>query len=296
MDAPRLLQPAPPAPTSAEGDHPARAPWGVLEILTALLVTFAALVGVTGMLMLLRTAGLVPRGKPEDEPAVAIVLVVAQVLLDLGGLAAAGLLSLGKYGLGLRAWGLRRERPLALRACAATLIASYLALALYARLVDVLGLKDLKPENNVPRALFEDPVVLPFTVLLVVIVAPITEEMFFRGFVFRGLLRRFGVPGAAVLSGLLFSAIHVTSADLIGVLIPFAIIGVLFAVLVARTGSLWNSILVHLSFNLTSTMLAVVGGEAGVVAGLGAVVALFLGLNAWLQATARPLGLSGGVR
>lgn len=47
----------------------------------------------------------------------------------------------------------------------------------------------------------------------------------------------------------MFSIIHVNNTDLIGLIVPFTIIGFLFAGLAARTGSPWNSILVHFAFN-----------------------------------------------
>jgi membrane protease YdiL (CAAX protease family) len=53
-------------------------------------------------------------------------------------------------------------------------------------------------------------------------------------------------------SGLLFSLIHFNGLDTIGLIVPFTVIGFLFAWLVYRTGSLWNSIAVHSLFNSVS--------------------------------------------
>jgi membrane protease YdiL (CAAX protease family) len=72
--------------------------------------------------------------------------------------------------------------------------------------------------------------------LLVGAVAPLAEELFFRGFVF-GALRRYGFPVAALVSGLAFGGAHVTSSP-IGFLLPLAALGVILCVIYERTGSL----------------------------------------------------------
>jgi len=48
--------------------------------------------------------------------------------------------------------------------------------------------------------------------VLVVIVAPICEELFFRGLVYKGLRRRFRFAGAAGVSGLIFGLAHLQEA------------------------------------------------------------------------------------
>ena len=100
-----------------------------------------------------------------------------------------------------------------------------------------------------PEELFRNTSVVPLALFMVVIIAPLTEEMFFRGFIFHGLWSRFGFWPAAVGSGWLFAMVHVTGRDRIGLIVPFTILGILFAALVRRTGSLWNSIAVHFLFN-----------------------------------------------
>jgi len=95
--------------------------------------------------------------------------------------------------------------------------------------------------------LFESRAVLPFVGVVTVLTTPVVEETFFRGFVFGGL-RRYGFFWAALSSGLLFSAAHVS----LGGLIPLALVGMLFAWSYTRTGSLWTAIYAHLFFNLVS--------------------------------------------
>jgi hypothetical protein len=74
---------------------------------------------------------------------------------------------------------------------------------------------------------------LGFYALALVVTAPITEEITFRGFIYRGFAAsRLGVAGAVVLSSLIFTAIHI-QYDLItlaGVLATALLLGTVRAV------------------------------------------------------------------
>mgnify|MGYP006433290787 CR=1 FL=1 len=88
----------------------------------------------------------------------------------------------------------------------------------------------------------------PFPVLLavtVVVLAPLAEEVFFRGFLFAGLAKRFSWPIAAVLSAFLFALLHVQPLAVA----PLFLLGLLFAVLYQRSGSIWPAILLHATLN-----------------------------------------------
>ena len=83
------------------------------------------------------------------------------------------------------------------------------------------------------------------TVLLVVLVGPAAEEIFFRGFCFAGLVGRWGFWGAAGASSALFGLAHVDPA-LMG---PAFVSGLVFAWAYWRTGSLWPVVLAHVARN-----------------------------------------------
>lgn len=252
-------------PPASDRDALARAPWGVMDMVVAVILTFV--IGAVALLLRLVALAVlgVPAADAEHDPTGVTTALVAQALLDLGAVAAAALMSIGKYHLSFRAWGLRERKPIAWGASGAVLVASFLALILYSAVVQALGLSNLKPRQDVPQSLFDFGSVVPLTVLFVVAIAPFAEECFFRGFIFNGLRRHLGMIGAALVSGFLFAAIHLsngTPSELVGLLIPFTIIGFMFAILVARTGSLWNSILVHAAFNLVG-VIGYLGSKAG---------------------------------
>lgn len=85
-------------------------------------------------------------------------------------------------------------------------------------------------------------------VLVVGLVAPVCEEILFRGVVFRILWKRLGRPGAFVLSAILFSAAHMDLAHAL----PLAAVGMVLAWLVSRSGSLYPGMILHALINTIS--------------------------------------------
>jgi uncharacterized protein len=92
------------------------------------------------------------------------------------------------------------------------------------------------------------------TVFLIVVAAPITEETLFRGLIFGALRKSAPFWVAAVASGVIFGAVHLTSGDLAvaGILTVF---GVILAWLYERTGSLGPPILLHMINNSLAVAL-----------------------------------------
>jgi hypothetical protein len=80
----------------------------------------------------------------------------------------------------------------------------------------------------------------------IVLVAAVTEELLFRGFIQRIFQRNMSGPVAVVLAGILFSLSHFNPPVIPGV----AALGILFGYLFYRTGNLWYSIAAHGIYNL----------------------------------------------
>jgi len=99
--------------------------------------------------------------------------------------------------------------------------------------------------------------------ILFVVVGPVAEEIFFRGFAYQTLRRRFGEPTAMLGSSLLFSLAHGRLLAAPGL---FAI-GLVFVRLYQRTGTLVTSMAAHAIHNalLLLILLAAVtfGGTGG---------------------------------
>ncbi|MBV9789452.1 MAG: CPBP family intramembrane metalloprotease [Chloroflexi bacterium] len=73
------------------------------------------------------------------------------------------------------------------------------------------------------------------------IIAPVVEEMLFRGLLYQWLRNHIGAVGAILLSGAIFSAVHFISV----LLLPLFVIGVLLAAVFEWTRSLWITITLH---------------------------------------------------
>lgn len=138
--------------------------------------------------------------------------------------------------------------------------AAYAAIALYSIVVALLDeltgtdLSDLMEGNPLPTGDYD----LLIWVLLgigVVVVAPFAEELFFRGLIFRALDVVWPTALAMLVSGLAFSLLHLN----LSVLVPFTLIGIVFAWSFRRSDSIWVPIAAHATVNGVSFILTVAG-------------------------------------
>jgi len=89
---------------------------------------------------------------------------------------------------------------------------------------------------------------------VLVLLAPIAEELFFRGYVFRYLRGVSGRRTAYLVSVLLFAGLHLHPAALA----VYALYGTAFAWLTERTGSIVPSTLAHVTVNGTALLVALI--------------------------------------
>lgn len=127
--------------------------------------------------------------------------------------------------------------------------------------------------------------------VMVIAVAPVVEEVFFRGFLYGALRSRLGIWLAAGLNGALFGVIHFNfeGAEALLLLPPLALLGFLFCLVYERTGSLLPVIGMH-AFNNTVAYAAQADGgwQVSVVAGPLVLLACVLAPRL-LARTPRPL-------
>jgi uncharacterized protein len=105
-------------------------------------------------------------------------------------------------------------------------------------------------DDQLPKQLGADSstVAMLAVAFLVAVVAPVAEEFFFRGYFYRSLRNWRGVWPAAVGTGIVFGAIHGSSADP-AFLLPLAFFGFALCLLYEKTGSLYPGIAVHCANN-----------------------------------------------
>ena len=99
--------------------------------------------------------------------------------------------------------------------------------------------------------------------VVVVTLGPITEELLFRGLLLSALLRRMRPFAAVLVSALVFAAAHLPDLHWLWYGVPnLALLGIAFAWLRLRSGSLWPAIVAHACNNLLvmATLFTANGG------------------------------------
>lgn len=231
--------------------------WGLAEV-----AGVATLVVVTLPLLVSLTGGIEVRFESL------LVAILVQSALFIGGCV---YVVRFRYGLPLRALGYQPERWPA-RLLVGVLVGVPLVLAVH-RLVQPASvyLLGLLIGHDRARALAAreeamNPIVqaLPplgegervaAMALAVVLLVPLAEETFFRGFVYPALRRHLGVGGAAWLSGLFFAAVHLQVVNFL----PILLLGAALAITYERTGSLLSVVAIHGLNNLVALVFAYTG-------------------------------------
>ncbi len=279
---PRPVGAAPERPDGAPpgGARPGWRPWtGILALVS----------GLAGALMGALVLGVVAAaGGASLSDLPGWVNVASTIVQDVAFIAAALLFARTwatptPAQFGLRPAPVRRSLGLAVLAW----IAFYAFTAIF---VAALGLhpseEDLQDQLGV-----HGTVGLAALAVLVTVVAPVAEEFLFRGYVFTALRNWRGIWPAAVITGLLFGAVHAGGSDP-SYLVPLAFFGFVLCLLYARTGSLWPCIALHCANN--SVAFGVSQGWSWQVpllfAGALALIAVLAraAVRAWANRTTRP--------
>ena len=109
----------------------------------------------------------------------------------------------------------------------------------------------ISPPEEFIKLMKATPFILNF--LMVVIGAPIVEELLFRGFLFSQLkTTKLGVNGSIILTSLIWTSIHL-QYDLF-LLIPIFLLGLFLGYLMHKYNSLYLVIIVHAVHNLQATL------------------------------------------
>jgi hypothetical protein len=180
-------------------------------------------------------------GVDIDDPPPGLVIVL--VLLQ-GAILSATAVFLASRTLRPKAWhfGLRRARfwP-SVGWAAAGFGAFFLFAFLYSLVVAPEG------EQSVTEDLGADESALALTLagFVVIVIAPIAEEFFFRGFFYRALRTKLGILAAAAIDGVVFGLIHFTGSETLEILPVLGFLGFVFCIVYERSGTLYTVIGLH---------------------------------------------------
>jgi CAAX protease family protein len=139
----------------------------------------------------------------------------------------------------------------------ALLVPWYIGIALVSALAAVL-LNGGHPVPGNTRQLFvqhpHGAGILVLALLVTAVAAPLCEETFFRGMLFRLLRARGPLWAAVLLSAIAFGLAHASPAISLALLPVFTYMGIVLALTYAWTGSLTSSVLLHALNNAVGTI------------------------------------------
>lgn len=118
-------------------------------------------------------------------------------------------------------------------------------LLLLAALTLATGINGDSESTSSPQTLQSSLGLWP-TVFVTVIIAPIMEEILFRGILFKTLLKKHGLTFSVIIGGFVFAIMHLNPIQAIAVL-P---LGMYLCVMYHKLGSIIPGILLHASWNL----------------------------------------------
>jgi membrane protease YdiL (CAAX protease family) len=115
------------------------------------------------------------------------------------------------------------------------------------------------PKDTPFQHLFDRPRDAYVIAIIAISFAPLLEELFFRGFMYPVLARRMGAAWAVTLTALPFGLIHLPQYGWAwGAALVIVLVGVVCGVVRAVTRSVGASVLVHVGYNGTQMLIAVV--------------------------------------
>ncbi|MBF15624.1 MAG: hypothetical protein CL740_01155 [Chloroflexi bacterium] len=131
-------------------------------------------------------------------------------------------------------------------------IACLIIVGLWGWMLEILKLDFLLPPNTAKEVLnlaFEN---IFITIILVSMIVPICEEVFFRGFLINGLERKFNLKISLLISSGIFSIFHIH----IGSLFPTFILGICLGLLYIKSKSIYPSIFIHSIHNFLAVIIS----------------------------------------
>jgi membrane protease YdiL (CAAX protease family) len=232
-----LAEPAPPKPWGAW----ATLGWGLLAVLVGLIISF-----IGGLLysFALLTEGYSRYRLEAQSGQVVLVCYVFSILGMLAFLLVPTAIRSFSY---FEYLGFARTRGKYYAWALATILAFVVMEIAFSILFD-------RPSQS-PSDMLQTPSTYLLLWFVVVVAAPLGEEMFFRGFLFRGLSGTASGPALAiVLTSLIWAAIHI-QYELPEITIIF-VAGLLIGWFRYRSGSIGPAIFMHFTMNFTAMALS----------------------------------------
>ncbi|MFW5791687.1 MAG: CPBP family intramembrane glutamic endopeptidase [Desulfohalobiaceae bacterium] len=213
----------------ADHNRVTRVPWTEREAWVGVACLGAWMLASMGIVLLVGRAGL------RIDPGVLVSLLELPLLLPVWWL------GVHRYDTGWKSLGLTGFSPGTLLIGLGLLLATLILNALYDALLSQFGLRAQPDFTRVfEQASSPWPLLVGGSVLI-----PFVEEVFFRGFVLAGFRKAYGWTTAMLLSSGLFALVHLQPLAIP----PIFVLGMVFAYLYRRSGSIWPAVLLHVLMN-----------------------------------------------
>ncbi|MBI4971997.1 MAG: CPBP family intramembrane metalloprotease [Candidatus Omnitrophica bacterium] len=227
--------------------HPEAVLWGVREIIKSVIYVISAGVILSVVLGVVQGA-LFQKEKTHEN----VLLIVHTVLVDIFILWFMIYSVTHTFGERLSALGFRFKKwgqDLWLGILGYTAILP-IVLIVMGTLVVLAGLIHYEPAPHPLVELFveedyKNPALIYFSIFLACTIGPIIEEIFFRGWCYPAFKKQWGQKWAMVISSAFFAAIH----NSLFAFLPIFVLGLIFAYVYEKRGSLIPSIVMHIAHN-----------------------------------------------
>lgn len=245
-----------PIATSPESTNRDRAPWTARDTALGVVLTLVPLLAFSFYNNYLAgsAGGTIPKLTPQQD----LIAAILQFVIT-GALEAVFLLAPFYYArkrarpyagqaLGLRGFNPAIGMVLITLSVVGVIAATYAYTAIAAKL-------HLTVQTNVDpliSELHQAPLVVYASLLVAVLIAPISEEIFFRGFLLQGLRLNMPAWAAILLSSLIFAAAHLS----LGSFPILFILAIFLGILRVATRSIWPGVILH-TLNNSLTLLYV---------------------------------------
>ena len=254
---PELPPPPPGAPAHGPGDLPA-VRWGAWEAIGVFFVGNLVIAQVVVGTIVLGVMGV-----GSGQPIEGLPQIVATVAADVAFLGAMLVWLTWKARDWRRlvgiAFGEKGARDAAVGFGLGALLYVVVGVVVAVPLLSIFRLlfgANVSPPEQIPGGLSINAKLL--TAFLALVLAPITEELFYRGIFYRSLRDRHGVLVGAVVSAVLFGASHVVDApwrDVVFLQTLMVFTGVGLALIYERRANLVADIAAHMAFNVIGIVI-----------------------------------------
>ena len=248
------MSPVTPTLTPLEGTDADRAPWTPRDTALGVVLTLGPLIAfsIYNMIAASGTGNATRPFTPQEDLTIAIIQFVITGALEAIFLIAPLYYARKRAGahapaaLGLRPF----HAGMAIGLLILSAVGVYIGSTLYDAIAHLLRITIQTNVDPLISELHQAPLVVYASLLVAVLIAPICEELFFRGFLLQGLRQSMPAWAAIGVSSLIFATAHLS----LGSFPILLVLAIFLGILRVATRSIWPGVILHTFNNLLSLL------------------------------------------